>query len=201
MPSAARETDAAPPADPAGGQDNRPRWQELADRLERLRSQGEPWTSYDEMRKRFEPMPSTQTLHKAVHSTPNLTAWAGRPPTPRRQAPERSRQELKGQAFEDIPQEHEPDPADAAGEADLRKVFENAEPDERAFLNSIGDAPRDYQSWYISEPAEARKKHRDLWLKHVQPDATLRAWFFSLRLCEKLAFLNDPDRARKIWPR
>jgi hypothetical protein len=148
-------------------------WQEAAGRMERLRRQGEPFTSQATLGEQFGCAPST--VNKAIRLTPSLQGWAKRPAAPRRQAPDpdRAQQELKGQAFEDIAQQHEPDPADAVAEADLRKWFENASPDERAFLNIIGDAPNDYKLWYITELPKDRKKHRDLFEKHIGSDVTV----------------------------
>src|SRR5262245_23313747 len=50
-------------------------WEEVADRLERLRAQGEPYTSQKRLSERFRC--SVATVHKAIHSSNLLEQWAG----------------------------------------------------------------------------------------------------------------------------
>ncbi len=60
-------------------------WQDAADRMKRLRDQGEPFTSYRTLADNFEC--STFTINKAIKNTPGLQAWAKRPPAvPRAQS-------------------------------------------------------------------------------------------------------------------
>ena len=49
-------------------------WEDAAERLERLREQGEPFTSQSDLANRFGCSPST--VHKAIHSSLTLTAWS-----------------------------------------------------------------------------------------------------------------------------
>ncbi len=43
--------------------------------------------------------------------------------------------------------------------------------------------------------------HRKEWTKHVEYDPTVKTWFLGLPLEEQLAYLNDPDRRQKAFPR
>jgi len=98
---------------------------EAADKLERLRSQGQPWTSYRNLVTQFGC--SSATIHKAIHSSPKLTAWAKRPgAVPRAQS-------INPVVTDSTPQSREPDPTE---EAAIREYIENANPDAKAwFIN------------------------------------------------------------------
>ena len=85
-------------------------------------------------------------------------------------------------------------------DAELRKIFENADANERAFINSIKGAASDYQLWYIEQSEKDRKKHRKDYESHVESDPTVRIWFHELPLNEKLEWLNDPGRYQKTFP-
>jgi hypothetical protein len=186
------------PPSPEGGSATEPAagtvWQDVQRRLERLRSQGEPWTSCGEMAERFSC--STQTVHKAIHATPELTLWTKKP-----DAAPRAQQGLDEVVTDRAAIHGEPDPTDDVADAELRKVFEEADPDERAFLHGLRGASREYQLWYIQQPGEVRKKHRKLRKRYIETDVTMKTWFLGLPLEEQLAFLDDPGRYQKTLPR
>jgi hypothetical protein len=197
--SSTTETPAGASGEPGAGGDEQPvesdegmTSQEAAERMNRLRAQGEPWTSQHEMAKRLGC--SSATINKAIRNTPELRPWAKRRSAPKVKDLNETVIDRKNLA-----QNCEPDPQDDAAEAELRMLFENAGPDERGFLNSISGAPRDYQLWYIQQPAEDRRRHRNAWKKRVEPDPTTKAWFLELALDEKLAFLNDPGEHQKTF--
>jgi hypothetical protein len=170
-------------------------WQEAAERMKRLCAQGEPWTSYRDLAERL--ACSTATISKAISRTPELQAWA-KPEGAAAPRIQNLNDRLIGRKH--LAQQREPDPPDDAAEAELRKVFEEADPDERAFLNSIRGGPQDYQLWYIQQPKKARKKHRKA-CKQVIEDPTTKAWFLDLPLDEKLAYLDDPAKYQKSFPK
>jgi len=103
-------------------------WQEAAERMERLRSQGEPWTSHHRLAEQFSC--SSRTIYKAIKATPELQAWAKRPTAT---AP-------KAQSLNDVLTDHaaqrsEPDPADDAA---IREYLESdITPEERAFFHGL----------------------------------------------------------------
>jgi hypothetical protein len=168
-------------------------WQEAAERLERLRVQGDAWTSYEEMRNRLG-VRSKQTLHKAVRSTPELTVWA------KRQAAPRAQQGTDGPVADRTPQNRETDPAGDAA-AELRRVFEEAGPDERAFLHEMAGATREFQLWYVHQSAKARQQHCQRWKAFAGSDAAVRPWFLALSAQDQIAWFDDPGRHQKIMPR
>ena len=92
--------------------------QEVAERLERLRSQGEPFRSQGAYAKQFGC--SKATINKAIKQTSSLQTWAG---LDKIKAP-------KAQSLTDIvtdakPQEREPDPADCMPAEDVDKILEH----------------------------------------------------------------------------
>jgi hypothetical protein len=118
------------PAEPVRGKTT---WQQAAERLERFRAQGERWTSMADMARRLG-CRSTQTIHKAIHSTPELTAWAKRlPGVPR--AVGQPRTEEAEQAWADNPPpSRELDPEDDAA---IREFIEQADPETRAWFQAL----------------------------------------------------------------
>jgi hypothetical protein len=107
-------------------------WPDAANRLKRLRDQGEPWTSQREFADRFGC--SSCTINKAIKKTPELHAWAKRPTAAgtRLQA-----QSLNEFISDNKAQHREPNPGDDAAE---REFLENAEPDVKA--------------WYLAQSRE-----------------------------------------------
>jgi hypothetical protein len=185
-----------------GGGEERPAdagmgWEEAAERLERLRVQGEAWPGYREMAKRLDGC-STGTVHKAIRSTPELIAWAKRQAAPRAQ---QSLDNEKAGTKENVPQQREPDPAEEVTDAELRARFEKAGPEERAFLNEITGASRQVQLWYAQQSAPRRKACREQWAAAIGGDAKAKAWFLGLSVADQLAFFDDPGSCQRALPR
>ncbi len=114
-------------------------WQEAAERLERLRSQGEPWTSQHKMARQFGC--SSGTINKAIRMTPELRTWANRRPAA---APRR-------RTFNDVvtdssAQTREADPVDDAA---IREFIEKAESQTKAWFLAL--SPED-QLEYLNDP-------------------------------------------------
>jgi hypothetical protein len=115
-------------------------WQEAAERLERLRSQGELWTSQHEMARRFGC--SSGTINKAIRNTPGLQTWAKSQTAAMPKA-----QSLTDVVTDRTVQSREPDPADDAA---IREYLErDLTPEERAFFNSLS---RDNQLDFLDDP-------------------------------------------------
>jgi hypothetical protein len=171
-------------------------WQEAAERMERLRSQGEAWTGYREMAKRCNGC-STATIHKAVASSPELTKWAKPQAAPRAQ---QSLDNEKSGVKESIIQQREPDPAAEAADVELRKLIES-DPEERAFINEINGASRQFQLWYVQQSAKGRKSCRKHWEETIGSDPTVKAWFLSQSPEEQLAYFDDPGSYQGTLPR
>jgi hypothetical protein len=77
-------------------------WQEAAECLERLRQQGEPYTSHEKLAKQLG-CPKT-TVHKAIKKTASLQAWA------RRQPKDPKAQSLNPVVSDNTAQTREPEP-------------------------------------------------------------------------------------------
>ncbi len=121
-------------------------WQSAAERLERLRAQGEPWTSYHKLAKRLNC--SSGTVHKAIRQTPELQSWAKRLTGTVVRATS-----INEVVTDRIPQCREPDPKDDAA---IREYLErdNLTPDERAFFNGLS---REHQLFFLDDPDKHRK--------------------------------------------
>jgi hypothetical protein len=124
------EPDRAGPAEPEVGMT----WQEAAERLERLRAQGEPWTSQHKMAKLFGC--SSGTINKAIKETPELRAWAKRQTAAAPRA-----QSLNDVVTDRTAQSRELGPDD---EVAIREYLEREDltPEERAFFNSLSPEDR-----------------------------------------------------------
>jgi hypothetical protein len=169
-------------------------WREAAERMDRLRALGEPYTSQEKLASQIGCAPST--VNRAIHETPSLRGWAKRPAAPRAQ------QGLEGKPLDGTAQRREPAPADAAAETEILKKLQDAEPEERAFLNCIRSASPKFQLWYLELPTKKeQRKYRDLFKKRVDLDASVKTWFFNLPLEEQIAHLDDSDQGQKTWPR
>ena len=117
-------------------------WQDARDRLQRLRAQGEPWTSYKKLGKQVGCSPST--VHTAVQNTPSLHSWA-KPPT----AGTPKAQSINAVVTDRTAQSKEPDPAD---EVAIREYLErDLKPDERAWFNSLS---RQDQIDFLDDPGQ-----------------------------------------------
>lgn len=102
-------------------------WKEAADRMERLRSQGGPWTSQQNMAKRLGC--SSSTINKAIHETPSLQAWAKGKVAARPRA-----QSLNDVVTDRTAESRELDPAD---EAALREFIEKADPETKTWFLAL----------------------------------------------------------------
>lgn len=139
----------APQAPPATQSESDMTWQQAAERLKQLRSQGERWTSYEKMSEQLHC--SSSTVHKAVEKTPELQSWAKRDSTSAPKAQSFTPPSKKGDGYSNMltdatPQDREPDPAD---EAAIREFIETAEPDIRAWFLAL---PREEQLAYLNDP-------------------------------------------------
>jgi hypothetical protein len=131
-------------------------WQDAAGRMEQLRSQGEPFTSQQELARRFGCSPAT--IYKAIHQTESLEIWAKRPTAaPRAQS-------INPIVTDRTPQRSEPDPEDDAA---IREFIERADPEEKAWflaqshqdqvshLNYLADHPE-----LLNDPDKYRRRRR-----------------------------------------
>jgi hypothetical protein len=168
-------------------------WQKAAERLERLRQRGDPFTSRGKLAKQLGC--STFTVHKAIKQTASLQAWAKRAP-----AKAKVQQGIEGPVLDNTPESREPNPQDEAAEIEVRKVFETAPADERAFLHTLKGASSEIQKWYVSLNRQDREKYRDRWKRVVGNDATLLASLLNMSLEQLLVILDDPDRGRRVYP-
>lgn len=120
-------------------------WKEAAERLNRLRLQGEAWTSHEDMSGRLGC--SAATTHKAVQKATELQAWA------KPQAPA----VLRAQSTTDVvmastPQSRVADPADDAA---IREYLErDLHPEERAFFLGLS---REHQIEFLDDPDQHDK--------------------------------------------
>jgi hypothetical protein len=113
-------------------------WQEAARRLEELRSQGEPYPGYRELKKRLKC--SLMLIGKAIKSSDELKKWAQRPAAkPRAAGQPRSREGTEEDSgndavFENTAQSRELDPEDAAA---IKEYRERLEPEELVWFDSL----------------------------------------------------------------
>jgi len=128
----------APSRPPAAAEANREYesgvdWQDIRDRLLRLRSQGEPFTSQRQLAQQLEC--SLATINKALNSCNTLKGWAAR-----------SRGQPRTQSLNEIvtdntPSQREPDPADSLPDDEVDRIFALllavAQPEERGWLNAL----------------------------------------------------------------
>jgi len=118
-------------------------WTDAAERLKRLKSQGEQWKSYGDYAAKF--TCSSSTVHTAVERTAELHSWAGY--SPRDDAKPRRGGSI-GIALEDSPQVTEPDPASAIPleEPDIERTLkrlraEAKTPEQRAEIEKFASDP------------------------------------------------------------
>jgi hypothetical protein len=117
-------------------------WEDLRDRLERLRNQGEPYTSNHKLAERFGV--SSSTVHKAIQNSKKLQAWqaeakqAGRP---------RKATDLGPVVLHNKAQRTEPDPAEQVDrEAELARLISEQKADhEPSPLDKGSGAPQQHK--------------------------------------------------------
>jgi hypothetical protein len=112
---------------------------EAAERMDRLRIQGEAWTSQHEMAKRLGC--SSGTINKAIRRTPELQNWAKPQATTAPRA-----QSLNKVVADRTAQSREPDPEDDAA---IREFIERADPQTKAWFLGLA---RDKQLEVVSDP-------------------------------------------------
>jgi len=127
-------------------------WQDVAERLKRLRSQGERWTSGREMAGRFGC--SSSTVHRAIQETPEIQSWAKPEGTLKAKSltPHSKYGEGWAAALTDsTAQTVEPDPGD---EAAIREFIEQADTETKAWFLSLS---RKDQLEYLNDPDKHQK--------------------------------------------
>jgi hypothetical protein len=181
--------------------------EEAAERLNRLRLQGEPFTSQHQLATQVGC--SSGTINKAIHSKDELAAWAKPPEAapravgqPRKKKPGGADQRAEPDDAEPAVAGHEADPADAAAEVELRRRIES-DHEERAFVNEMARATPEFQQWYLGlGTARARRACWRRWKEWTASDPTgTRTFFFGLDGPAQIAVFDDPDRGQKIPPR
>jgi hypothetical protein len=125
-------------------------WQEAAEKLNRLRIQGEPWTSQGKFAKLFGC--SSGTVNKAVKNTPALQPWAWAAKLQNQSVPRA--QSINEMVTDNTAQSTAPNPVDDAA---IREYLEreNLEPDERAFFNGL---TREHQLFFLNDPDKYHDK-------------------------------------------
>ena len=119
-------------------------WQQAAERMQRLRIQGEPFSSQQKLAKQLGC--SSGTINKAIKETPSLRIWA-----------ERKAASPKAQTLHDVvtgctAQSREPNPEDDAA---IREYLErDLDPAERAFFNGMS---REDQLYFLNDPDQHQK--------------------------------------------
>jgi hypothetical protein len=110
-------------------------WQEVAERLERLRAQGDPWTSCEKMADQLGC--SASTIHKAMQRTASLQSWA-KPSGAAPKAKRLDQQTRDGEWFSEVanntPQKRDPSPEDAAS---INEFLEKADERSRVWFQSL----------------------------------------------------------------
>ena len=104
---------------PAVADDSRLTWQDAAERLERLRQQGEPWKGHHHYARQFSC--SSSVTHRAVKETESLHLWAG---FERNKTPKPRRGGSIDVALEEMPQQVEPAPVVPLEDADMKQLMQ-----------------------------------------------------------------------------
>lgn len=117
------------------------RWQEVRDRLLRLREQGEPYTSHGDLAKRLGC--GRTTISKAIHNSNKLKGWMAR----ERGTPAPRAHSLNEFVMENTVDERAVDPSesnfDDVHAIALTQLLDQASPEERARINALsGDEQR-----------------------------------------------------------
>ncbi len=114
-------------------------WQEAAARLERLRVQGEPFSSQQQMAEQIHCSPAT--INKAIKKTPSLQIWA----KPTEDSAPRA-QSINEPILDRTAQSREMNPSD---EAAIREFIESSEPATKAWFLAL---PTEVQLEVIKDP-------------------------------------------------
>jgi hypothetical protein len=179
-----QETPAAPEESPLS-------WQDVAERLKRLRQQGERFTSQKKMAEQLRC--SAATINKAIHQTPALLAWATKPPAaPRAHG-------LTDAELGSTPQDREPNPMeDAADRAYLDRDDLTCE--DRGVFHWLARAP-ELRACFLQDPDKYRLPLRRFWKLMEAAGSADKAAFLAMPLEAQLLILNDPDKHPKILGR
>ena len=110
---------------------------EVAERLERLRQQGEEFTNQKDLASRIGC--SSATVNQAIRSSEPLRIWAKRAPVPRAQS-------INPVVTDGTAQSREPDPTE---EAAIREYIEKADPASKAWFLGL---PREEQLAHLNDP-------------------------------------------------
>ncbi len=128
----------------AGGDaeaDRKTDWRDVRDRLERMRKQGEKYTSQADLAKRVRCAKST--ISKAIRNSPKLAKWMDKS---RKDRAAPGVTELNEVVADNARQETEVDPSDVLTGDDvdtaLARLIGQAKPEERAQLNALDDEKR-----------------------------------------------------------
>jgi hypothetical protein len=118
-------------------------WTEAADRLKRLREQGDLYTSQHKLADQLGCSPAT--INKAIDNTPDLRAWAKKPEaSPKAQS-------LNEVVTDRTAQHREPNPEDDAA---IREFIEKADPQTKAWFHAL---PSEEQIEVVNDPDKHRK--------------------------------------------
>jgi hypothetical protein len=119
-------------------------WQEAAERLKRLRAQGEPWTSYRKLAEQLACSPSV--VYKAIQQTSELHSWAKR-----LTAAAPTAQSINDAVTDSKAQHREPNPEDDAA---IREYIESADPETKAWFLALS---LEEQLDFLDDPDKHRK--------------------------------------------
>jgi len=114
-------------------------WQDAAKSMQEMMDRGDPFTSQPKLGKQIGC--SSFTINKAIKKTPALSEWSKK-----QRASATGMLSLEGKEADSIPQKRETDPSEILEPDDIdvamRKLMEQASPDERARINEMNPAER-----------------------------------------------------------
>jgi hypothetical protein len=172
-------------------------WQKIAERLNELRRQGERCPGQHKLADRLGCSPGT--INKAIHSSAELTEWARR--TPKKPKAQQSLNNDNAAVADDAVQVREPDPTEAAAEAELlRELIEKASPAGRAFINEIRNASRQFLTWFLEQTKEKREWCQEYWRQTTESDPNVSRWFLSLSATDQIEYFTDAGDPPTAFP-
>jgi hypothetical protein len=118
-------------------------WQEAAEQMERLRAEGQAFSSQQKLADKFGC--SSGTINKAIRQTPSLEAWA------KRQTAAPRAQSINDVVTDRTAQSTEPNPEDNAA---IREFIESADSETKAWFLGL---PHEKQLEVVSDPDKHRK--------------------------------------------
>jgi hypothetical protein len=191
--------DQPPGPETAPSADKRPSMlvQEVTARLERLRSQGERFPGQRQLADRIGC--SVGNVNNALQTTDLLVAWSKSKQS--EAAPRvvvQSRSPGSGVA-EQAAISREPDPSDAAAEAELRELIEK-NVGERAFCHEMRSRAPDFLRWYTGQPPGDRRDIRQAWADITASDPDARGRFFTQSLADQIASFDNAEPGPEAHP-